>query len=68
MEFHICEGAPVIGIPLEKLRLKDNLIIASVNHKGKIITPNGQTLINVGDTVVVVTTQKNLNDIKDVLL
>lgn len=68
LEFHICEGAPVIGIPLEKLRLKDNLIIASVNHKGKIITPNGQTLINVGDTVVVVTTQKNLNDIKDILL
>ncbi|SER94401.1 Trk system potassium transporter TrkA [Lachnobacterium bovis] len=68
LEFHICEGAPVIGIPLEKLRLKNNLIIASVNHKGKIITPNGKTEISVGDTVIVVTTHQNLNDIKDILM
>ncbi|SFG83926.1 trk system potassium uptake protein TrkA [Lachnospiraceae bacterium C7] len=67
LEFHIREGAPVVGIPLEELKLKEDLIIACISHKGKIITPNGQTKISVGDSVVVVTTQKNLQDIKDIL-
>ena len=67
LEFHIKSNSPVIGIPLEKLQLKDNLLIACVNHNGKISTPNGKTQIELGDTVVVVTTEHGLGDIKDIL-
>ncbi len=67
LEFHIKSNSPVIGIPLEKLKLKDNLLIACVNHNGKISTPNGKTQIALGDTVVVVTTEHGLGDIKDIL-
>ena len=57
----------MIGIPLEKLNFKNNLLIACINRNGKIITPRGKDTIEVGDTVIVVTTHSGLNDLKDIL-
>ena len=67
LEFYIKDASPVVGKPLEELKLKDNILIVCINHRGKIITPNGKSQIEVGDTVIVVTTQKGLQDIKDIL-
>ncbi|SHK07208.1 Trk system potassium transporter TrkA [Hespellia stercorisuis] len=67
LEFKIRENTPLVGIPLEELSLKDHLLIACVSRNRKIIIPNGKTQIAVGDTVIVVTTQKGLQDIKDIL-
>lgn len=68
LEFIVKEDSPVVGIPLQELRLKPNLLISCINHKGNIITPGGQGRIAVGDTVVIVTTLTGLNDIKDILI
>jgi trk system potassium uptake protein TrkA len=67
LEFWIKEDSPVIGIPLAKLNIKDNVLIACINHKGRIITPRGKDIIQMGDTVIIVTTNTGLNDIKDIL-
>lgn len=67
LEFRVKDGSPVIGIPLEKLRLIDNLLVACINRGGKIITPRGKDAVEVGDTVIVVTTHTGLNDLKDIL-
>ena len=67
LEFCIRENAPVLNIPLEKLRLKSNLLIGCINRNGTIITPKGQDMLMMGDTVIVITTNKGLNDIKDIL-
>lgn len=67
LEFKIQPGAPVIGIPLQSLNIKDNILVACINHKGKIIIPNGQSVISVRDTVVVIAVDKGLDDIKDIL-
>lgn len=67
LEFCIRENAPVLNVPLEKLRLKDNLLIGCINRGRKIITPKGQDMLMLGDTVVVITTNKGLNDISDIL-
>lgn len=67
LEFCIRENAPVLNIPLEKLRLKDGLLIGCINRGRKIITPKGQDMLMLGDTVVVITTNKGLNDIRDIL-
>lgn len=67
LEFLVKEGAPVVDIPLQELRLKPNLLICCINHKGNIITPGGQSRISVGDTVVIVTTLTGLHDIKDII-
>ena len=44
-----------------------NLLIGSINRKGKTWIPRGQDTIQVGDTVIIVTTQKGLGDILDIL-
>ncbi len=67
LEFVIRDNAAVVGIPLEKLNLKSNLLLCSINRRGKIIIPRGQDELCVGDTVVVVTSHKGLDDISDIL-
>jgi len=67
LEFRVNEQSELIGVPLKELRLKDNLLIACINRKGIVITPGGQDSIQMGDTVVVVTTNQGFNDLKDIL-
>ena len=67
LEFVVRDNATVVGIPLEKLNLKSNLLLCSINRRGKIIIPRGQDELHVGDTVVVVTSHKGLDDISDIL-
>lgn len=67
LEFRVKEGSPVLGIPLEKLKLIDNLLVACINRGGTIITPRGKDTVEAGDTVIVVTTHTGLNDLTDIL-
>lgn len=68
IEFRIDEEHPgITGKPLMELKLKDNLLIAFINRKGKIIMPGGRDSILAGDTVMIVTTNKGFNDIGDIL-
>ncbi len=67
LEFVVKEDSPVLGIPLQELKLKPNLLISCINHKGNVVIPRGQSVIKAGDTVVIVTTMTGLHDIKDIL-
>lgn len=67
LEFRVREHSKVTDVPLKDLKLKDNLLIAAISHNSKVVTPNGMSTIQLGDTVIVVTTQKGLNDLEDIL-
>ena len=67
LEFSIHEDAPVLQVQLQDLPIRDNVLVACIYRHGKIIIPNGQTVIEVGDRVIVVTTDQNLGDIRDIL-
>ena len=67
LEFRVQERSALVGIPLKELQLKENLLIACINRRGNIITPGGQDTIEMGDTVVVVTTNQGFHDLKDIL-
>ena len=67
LEFSVKSDSPVIGIPLQNMAIKPNILLCSINHKGNISIPGGQSVIEAGDTVIVVTTNTRLNDIKDIL-
>lgn len=67
LEFSIREDGPVVGVPLMDLALKKNLLVACINHNGRIIIPRGHDQIQVGDTVIIVTTEKGFQDINDIL-
>lgn len=67
LEFCIKPDAKVTNIPLMELDLKKNLLICAIIRDRKIITPSGKDTIMNGDTVIVVTTNKGLTDINDIL-
>ena len=68
MEFVVRPGSTnIIGVPLQQLGLKKNLLVCSINRQGKIITPTGQDTIQEGDIVIVVTTHKGIRDLGDIV-
>ena len=67
LEFAIREESQVTDIPLADLNLRKNLLVGCLNRNGRIRIPRGQDTIQVGDTVIIVTTHKGLRDITDIL-
>ena len=68
LEVRVRGDSPVLGIPLEKLRTRNNLLVACINRNGRIIMPRGKDTLEAGDTVIIVTTHTGLNDLKDILM
>ena len=60
-------GSPVIGVPLIDLPIKKDVLIACIYRNRQVIIPNGQTMIEVNDRVIVVTTRIGFQDIRDIL-
>ncbi len=68
MEFILKKPSKVTGIPLKDLNIKDNIIICKIHRNGELITPGGQTTMEVGDTVVLVARRDyKLDNIDDIL-
>ncbi len=67
LEFLIREGSPLVGQPIQKLKIRPDVIIGCINRGGEIIIPRGGTEINVDDTVVVITSHTGFTDIREIL-
>ena len=67
IEFNITETSNATGVPFSVLHFKDNVLIAFINRNGTIIIPSGSDTIEVGDTVMVVTTHTGFATILDTL-
>ncbi|SCX08250.1 trk system potassium uptake protein TrkA [Lachnospiraceae bacterium YSD2013] len=67
LEFTVKEASGLVDVPLMDLKLKKNVMIASIIRRGQVETPGGQSRIQIGDNVVVVTTERGFVDIKDIL-
>ena len=67
MEFIMRGDTKATGIPLAQLPTRDNVLIACISRGRQIIIPNGQTVIQEGDSVIVVTTQQGVQDFSDLL-
>ena len=68
LEFIVKSQTNYTGIPLKDLSLKVNNLIACIARKRKIIIPNGDDCIQVGDSVIIITMEKHIQDIQDILL
>ena len=67
VEFRVEAHSAVTGIPLKYLHLKDSLLVCAIYRNGKVRIPNGNDSIQVGDTIMVVTTHSGFSDIRDIL-
>ncbi len=65
-EFIIKENSPVIGKKLMEMKLKPNVLVASILRDRKVIIPRGGDTIEVGDSVIIVSNFA-LHDIADIL-
>ena len=53
--------------PLKALRIKENCLVACIIRDTQVIIPDGNSSIQQGDNVIVVTTHKNFDDLKDII-
>lgn len=67
IEFRVYEDSKVTNTPLMNLPLKKNLLVSFISRNGSIIIPSGQDSIQVGDSVMIVTTHTGFKDILDIL-
>ncbi|MBQ8559876.1 MAG: Trk system potassium transporter TrkA [Tyzzerella sp.] len=68
LEFIIKEETSYTHVPLKDLRTKPNNLIACIARNRQIIIPSGNDFLQVGDSVVVVTRDKKVQDIQDILV
>lgn len=67
IEFRVDEPSSVTGIPLKDLMLKNDLLVSFIYRNGKAQIPSGLDTIEVGDTVMIVTTHTGLDNIQDII-
>ena len=67
LEFSVDESSEVTGTAIMNLSLKKNLLICSIFRENHVLIPSGQDKILPGDKVVVVTNERRLNRLKDIL-
>ncbi len=66
MEFVVREEKDYLGVPLKKLKLRSGILIASIVRGNELIIPKGDDCIMLNDSVVVVTTNRGFEDLKEI--
>ena len=67
IEFIANKNVSFLGVPLKKLKTKDNLLVAGIMRGNKLIVPSGDDFIKAGDSVIIVTTNSFLTSLEDIL-
>ena len=66
LEFAVRKEERFTGIPLMKLHMISNTLVAVIVRKGKVIVPFGKDTIEAGDSVVILTCQRGISDLSEV--
>ena len=65
LEFIAKKDSDIYDIPLKDLNMTDNTLIACIIRDNKVIIPDGNDFIKLGDGVIVVTNHKDFEDLTD---
>ena len=66
LEFLAKRQEDIYDRPLRELHIKDHCLIACIIRGTRVIIPDGNATIRLGDNVIVVTTHKNFDDLTDI--
>ena len=66
LEFHVKGQNKIYQKPLRELKIKENCLLACIIRDSKVIIPDGNSTIELGDNVIVVTTYTNFDDLSDI--
>ena len=67
LEFSVPNEFPHTGVTFREMKLKDNVIIACIIRKNKVIFPGGDDCMEAGDTVIVVSSIERLRTLQDII-
>ena len=67
LEFEAEQEASYLNVPLKSLKMKRNILIASIAKGRRIVIPGGDDMIEPGNLVVVVTANVRISRLADVL-
>ena len=65
LEFYLHDPSPFLGIPLQDIRFRDNLLVASITRNGISLIPGGMDTMEMGDVILAVTTKKGIKEFRD---
>lgn len=66
LEFRVA-AHDLIGVPLQDMPICSDVLLCCINRKGRRIIPRGRDVLREGDTVIVVSTRRGMNDLQDIL-
>lgn len=67
VEFIIDETTKHCGTPLKDIKLRANVLLVSITHGSQTVVPNGESVFQSGDTIVVVTSGRGvLQQVNDI--
>lgn len=67
IEFKIHKNSPLINVPLKELPIKKNVLITYIIRNDGLIFPGGSDILLENDRIIIVTTEKYLNDVNKIL-
>ena len=67
IEFEVSEDCQLIGKTLADLKIRKDILFGSITRNNTVIIPKGSDSLQVGDTVVLVTTTERLSALDDIL-
>lgn len=66
MEFIVNETTQNLGVPLKNISIKSGILVALIIHQNRIIIPEGNSVIQAGDSVIIVSHNHTILDINDI--
>lgn len=67
LEFKINSTFPYLNIPLKKLHISKDALIASIIREGACIIPGGDNMIRSGDSVIITTSRIGVSRLEDIM-
>ena len=65
LEFRVA-AHDLTGVPLQDMPIRPDVLLCCINRRGKRIIPRGKDVLRAGDTVIVVSNRKGMNDLQDI--
>ena len=67
LEFRIRQNSLILDVPFADLDIRKGTLVACITRDGRTFTPTGKDSIQMGDTVIVVTTQNGRSRLEQIL-
>ena len=67
IEFQVNKKAKYFGRPIRDLNLKKGILIGCISRGSDVIIPSGDTEIQLGDSVIIITKNNDIRDLDDII-